>query len=127
VRWLGSLFSFIGRFGCIVQVCAAIFLIGVLLWLVGLVVGFSLGDVDAWLRAHGGLFNMVGTVLFRIGCGFVLLCCVAAVLSALFERARTPETGAAPETDPDPSKPSGLGCAFVALVVGYFAWIGMVR
>lgn len=140
-NWLGALFRFIGHFGCRVQIAAVLFFIAILLSLVGLVAGFDLNDVDLWLQAHGGFFSAVGNVLFRIGCGFVLLCCVAAVLGAIFDRpkrapgpdaaprdllAPPPAPPPAPDVDPDAAKPIGIGCALLALVVGYFAWVGMV-
>jgi hypothetical protein len=54
----------------------------------------------------------VGTFLFRAACGLVLLLCVLAILGALFDRK-------------NPERP-GIGCAVLALVVGYFAWFGLV-
>lgn len=85
-----------------------LFPVGALLMLLG----FNLDDVDAWLDAHGGLFDAVGTVLFRAVCGLVLLLCAIAILGALFDRK-------------NPEKP-GIGCALAALIVGYFAWVGMI-
>jgi hypothetical protein len=108
--WLGALFGFIGRFGWIVLLCAILFLIGILLTLLGLVFGFSLADVDVWLASHRNGFTATADVLFRIGCFGMLSICALAVLGAILDR-RNPER-------------PGFGCALLALVVGYFAWLG---
>lgn len=108
--WLGALLGFIGRFGRIVQLCAVIFLIALVLALAGWVFGFSLDDVDAWLANHSSWITAVADVLFRLGCGFVLLLCVLAVLGAVFDRGN--------------SERPGFGCALLAVVVGYFAFVG---
>jgi uncharacterized membrane protein len=84
------------------------FIIGALLMLLG----FDLADVDRWIEAQGGWLDAVGTFLFRAACGLVLLLCVLAILGALFDRK-------------NPERP-GIGCAVLALVVGYFAWFGLV-
>jgi hypothetical protein len=108
---VGALFRFIGRFGWIVQLCAAIFLIGVILALLGLVFGFSLDDVDAWLAAHGGLFNAAGKALLRVLFGVVLLLCLFVAASPLLFRE-------------DKANRLGWGCWLLTLPVGYLAWIG---
>jgi hypothetical protein len=84
------------------------FLIGALLMLLG----FDLGDVDRWIDAQGGWLDAIGSFLFRAACGLVILLCVLAVLGAIFDRK-------------NPEKP-GIGCVILALIVGYFAWFGMV-
>jgi hypothetical protein len=119
--WPGPLFRFVGRFGPIVLVCAIIFLIGGVLALLGLVFGFTLDDVDAWLAAHSNWLTAAADVLFRLGCCFVLLCCVLVVVGAVYANLRPgPRELEAPGAD----RPPGLGCALVALVVGYFAFVG---
>ena len=112
-----------------------------------MMLGFDLGEVDRGLDAQGGWLDAVGSLLFRAVCGVVLLICVLTVAGAVFERVR-PGPGAgngprdltAPDPDlaerlggpadaepaPEPIKPPGLGCAILALIVGYFAWFGMV-
>lgn len=85
-----------------------LFPVGALLMLFG----FNLDDVDRWLDAHGGVFDAVGTILFRAACALVMLVCAIALLGALLDRK-------------NPDRP-GLGCALAALVVGYFAWFGMI-
>jgi hypothetical protein len=84
------------------------FLIGALLMLLG----FDLGDVDRWIDAQGGWLDALGSFLFRAACGLAILLCVGAVLAAIFDRK-------------NPEKP-GIGCVILALIVGYFAWFGMV-
>jgi uncharacterized membrane protein len=85
------------------------FLIGALLMLLG----FDLGEVDRWIDAQGGWLDALGSFLFRAVCGLVILLCVLAVLAAIFDRK-------------NPEKP-GIGCVILALIVGYFAWFGMVH
>ena len=84
------------------------FLIGVVLVLLG----FNLGNIDLWLEAHGGWIAAIGSLLFRAVCALVLLLCLFMIGGALFDR-RNPER-------------PGLGCAILALVVGYFAWFGVI-
>lgn len=144
--WLGPVFALLARFGPWVVLAAVLLLTGIVLALLGAVFGFSLDDVDIWLAAHGGLFNAAGSLLFRIGCGLVLLLCAATLLGAIFAR-RTPESGPGapqrdliapeprldapesgsgePETEVVPPQAPGWGCALLAIPVGYFAWIGM--
>ena len=86
-----------------------------ILFLVGLglvLLGFDLGDVDRWIDAQGGWLDAVGSFLFRVACGLLLLLCAFMVWGAIFDRK-------------NPEKP-GYGCAFLALITGYFAWFGVV-
>lgn len=89
-----------------------LFLIFFLIGAVLMLLGFDLGDVDRWLDAQAGWLDWVFSWLFRIVCGLVILLCAFMVYSAIFDRK-------------NPEKP-GIGCAFVALIVAYFAWFGMV-
>ena len=126
LSWLGVLFRFIGRFGWIVQLCAALFLVGILLSLVGLVFGFSLGDVDAWLAEHSSWITAVADLLFRLGCLFVLICCAVVVIGAVYDKVRpgTAREPGAPPQETEAGNPPGLGCALIALVIGYLAFVG---
>lgn len=120
-RWLGAIFGFIARFGPIVLLCGVCFLIACVLALLGRVFGFSLDDVDAWLAGHSSWITAVADVLFRVGCFFVLVICAVAVAGAVQARLRPGRRDLeAPEAD----KPSGIGCALVAVVVGYLAFVG---
>jgi len=108
--WIGGLWRFMLGLGAVAPwlfLSFLIFLIGLVLVLLG----FDLNDVDRWIEAQGGLFDAIGTFLFRAGCGVVLLLCALAIGLALFGRR-------------DAERP-GLGCAALALVVGYFAWFGV--
>jgi hypothetical protein len=88
-----------------------LFLIFFLIGLVLVLLGISLGDVDAWLEAHAGPIDSAASFLFRVVCGLVILLCLFMIGSAIFER-------------DNPERP-GVGCALVAVVVAYFAWFGL--
>ena len=86
-----------------------------ILFLVGLVLvllGFDLGDVDRWLDANGGWIEAIADFLFRAVCAGIILLCLFMIGWAIFDR-RNPER-------------PGLGCAFLALIVAYFAWFGVI-
>ena len=89
-----------------------LFLVFFLIGLVLVLLGFDLGEVDNWIDAQGGWLDAVGTVLFRIVCGLVVLLSVVTVWGAIFNRK-------------DPNRP-GLGCAIGAIIIGYFAWFGVI-
>jgi preprotein translocase subunit SecG len=88
-----------------------LFLIFFLIGLVLLLLGFSLGDVDALIGAHAGGIDSAASFLFRVVCGLVLLLCLFMIGWAIFDR-RNPER-------------PGVGCALVAVLVAYFAWFGV--
>ena len=88
-----------------------LFLIFFLIGLALVLLGFDLGDVDRWLEAHGGWIEAVADLLFRAVCAGILLLCLFMIGGAIFDR-RNPER-------------PGLGCAFLALIVAYFAWFGV--
>ncbi|HEY5712310.1 MAG TPA: hypothetical protein VIT38_10475 [Allosphingosinicella sp.] len=108
------------------------FVLGGLLMLLG----FDLGEVDLWIDAQGGWLDAVGSFLFRAFCGLVMLLCAFMVLGFLYDRIfgrRNRDLTAAParesnhtESELEAARPPGLGCAILALIVGYFAWFGMV-
>jgi len=85
--------------------------IATLLSLIGAVAGFTLDDVDVWIDAHIGLFHGIGDVLWRIGCGFALLCCIGGAWVSTFGR--------------DKGARVGWGCLIAAVPIAWFAWIGM--
>jgi hypothetical protein len=89
-----------------------LFLIFFLIGLVLMLLGFDLGDVDAWLDAQAGWLDAAGSFLFRAVCGLAVLLCLFTIGSAIFERK-------------NPERP-GVGCALLALVVAYFAWFGVI-
>jgi hypothetical protein len=88
-----------------------LFLIFFLVGLVLVLLGFSLGDVDAWIDAHAVRIDSIASFLFRVVCGLVILLCLFAIGGAIFDRK-------------NPERP-GVGCALVALIVAYFAWFGV--
>ena len=125
-----------------------LFLLFVPIGIVAVAFGYSLDDIDRWLDAHGGFFETVGTILFRIFWGLVLLSCVTMVVNYILskrvprmEADGTPRDLMAPdperlkqlmhseekkdELDVEPEKPIGLGCVIMAVILGYFAWFGM--
>jgi hypothetical protein len=124
--WLGAFFGFIARFGPIVLLCAVCFLIACALALLGWVFGFTLDDVDAWLSAHSSWITAVADVLFRLGCFFVLVICAVVVVGAVHAKLRPGprDLVGPPEVDREGDRPPGLGCAVVALIVGYLAFVG---
>ena len=88
-----------------------LFLVFFLIGLVLVLLGFSLGDVDALIDAQAGRIEAVASFLFRAVCGLVMLLCLFMIGWAIIDR-RNPER-------------PGVGCASIALVVAYFAWFGV--
>lgn len=88
-----------------------LFLIFFLIGLVLVLLGISLGDVDALIEAQAGRIDAVASFLFRAVCGLVILLCLFMIGGAIFDRN-------------NPERP-GVGCALVAVVVAYFAWFGV--
>lgn len=76
-----------------------------------MLLGFDLGEVEAWLDAHGAVFDLIGAVLFKALLGFILLICAITILGAVFDRK-------------NPDRP-GIVMSLVALLIGYFAWVGI--
>ena len=97
-----------GASGLVIFLFLVFFLIGLVLVLLG----FDLVDVDNWIDSQSGWFETIGTLLFRIVCGIVVLLAVVTVWGAIFDRK-------------DPDRP-GFGCAIGAIIVGYFAWFGVI-
>ena len=89
-----------------------LFLVFFLIGLVLVLLGFDLGDVDRWLEANGGWIEAIADLAFRAVCLGVLLLCLFMIGSAILARK-------------SPDRP-GFGCALLALVVGYFAWFGLI-
>lgn len=131
-------FAIAARFGPWVLLAAFLFLAAILLTILGRIFGFTLDDVDAWLAGHSSWLTAVADILFRLGCLFVLVCCAVVVIGAVhgkFSRAGrdlvtppkappAPIPGFRPEAGREAEKPPGLGCAFLALILGYFAFVG---
>ena len=126
LRWLGRLIGFLWSFSKRSWIDTGVglrprsrssalvlflFLIFFLVGLVLMLLGFNLGELDAWLERHSAAIEAVAMLAFRAVAGFALLICVAMFALAIFDRR-------------NPDRP-GIGCLLVALVAGYFAWIGM--
>jgi hypothetical protein len=89
-----------------------LFVIFFLIGLVLVVLGFGLVDVDRWLESNGGWIEAIADFLFRAVCAGIVLLCLFTVGGAIFGRR-------------SPDRP-GFGCAFLALIVAYFAWFGVI-
>jgi len=109
--WIGGLWRLTARMGpagpwLFLTAMLFLFALGATL------LGFELGDIDRWLEAQSGWLDAVFSLLFQAVCGLVLLLCVGAFIAFLFDRK-------------NPDRP-GVGSLLLALVVGYFAWFGMI-
>ncbi|HEY5723284.1 MAG TPA: hypothetical protein VIT45_13270 [Allosphingosinicella sp.] len=89
-----------------------LFLVFFLIGLVLMLLGFSLGDLDNWLDANAGSLDAIASLMFRALCGLILLVCALTVGMVLFDR-KSPDR-------------LGWGYAAGALVIGYFAWFGLI-
>jgi len=92
------------------------FLVGLILVLLGV----DLNRVDIWLDDHAHQLDAIGSALFRLLCGFVLAMCALLVgggLWQLFDARRRKVEG---------HDRIGLGTVLVAVLIGYFAWFGVV-
>ena len=89
-----------------------LFLIFFLVGLGALALGFSLGDLDNWIDSNAGTLDATASLIFRALCGLILLVCALTVGMVLFDR-KSPDR-------------LGWGYAAGALVVGYFAWFGLI-
>lgn len=78
--------------------------------------GINLNDVDRWLDAQGSWIEAVGSILFRLLCAIILFFCAFGVLGGLWQRTR-------PKGEEDRI---GWGMMLFALVLGYFAWFGVL-
>ncbi len=103
-------------------------LVGVALVLIGV----DLEDADRWLDRQGGWLAALGSAALRVVFGLILLGCAAAVLAGLYQR--LPWHRQAPARDGRKGRQRaqgrqgdgrvGWGMMALALVVGYFAFIG---
>ena len=102
-----------------------LFLVFALVAILLLALGFDLDTVDAWLARQGGWLDALGTIAFKAMLAFVLLMClilggmaVRGIGRRILGRRRT---GKAPE-----EQELGWGTLLLALVLGYFAAVGLV-
>lgn len=152
MRWITGLFGFLWRVarGSWVNVGGGLrphsmasalylflffvfFVVGAILW----ALGFDLGEVERWMDAHAGLFDWVGTWLWRLFCGFVLLICAFVLVFGAYDRLSPGQRAARgrialsnkwrrkSKSEQDAAKPIGCIGFGMALLIGWFAWVGM--
>lgn len=73
--------------------------------------GVAPDQINVWLDAHAGAFDLIGTVLFKALLAFILLICAITILGAVFDRK-------------NPDRP-GIVMSLFALLIGYFCWVGI--
>ncbi|TXL71963.1 hypothetical protein FHP25_27390 [Vineibacter terrae] len=103
-------------------------LVGVVLVLIGV----DLEDADRWLDRQGGWLAALGSAALRVVFGLVLLGCAVAVLAGLYQRLpgrrQVPVWDGRKERRRTQSRQGdgriGWGMMILALVIGYFAFIG---
>ena len=75
------------------------------------------GGTPLFIRsAQGSWIEAVGSILFRLLCAIILFFCAFGVLGGLWQRTR-------PKGEEDRI---GWGMMLFALVLGYFAWFGVL-
>jgi hypothetical protein len=95
-----------------------LFLIFALIGAIVLLLGYQLGDADRWFDAQAGWIEIVATLLFRALCALAVLLCAGTIVLGIDGRLR-------PRPDAE-DRPPGWGAMIAALVVGYFAWFGVI-
>lgn len=111
IEGIGGIIRFIFAFA--VRAGGPWVLLALILFAIGLalvLLGFDLGEVDAWIEERG-LIEAVVDVVMRIVCGLILLICLLTAWAFVFDRK-------------NPERP-GFGCLLLAVLVGYFAWVGL--
>jgi hypothetical protein len=110
-------------------------MIGIPFYVAGLIFGFDgLGMLDRLEERHGGQIATAGDLLFRVASGLVLLICMTGVYLVIrdqigkWRRRRSEKFIASPRRieAAEKEKPAGCGCLVVSIIVGYFAWFGLV-
>jgi len=95
-----------------------LFLVFFVIGAVVLLLGYGLGDADRWFDRQAGWIEIVATLAFRGVCALALLLCVGTIGVGIVGRLAPPREGE--------DGPPGWGAMFAALVVGYFAWFGII-
>jgi hypothetical protein len=106
---------------------SAFLMIGIPFHVTGLIFGFDgLALIDRWLNRHGVLISSVGDLIFRMASGILFLICLMGVVIVI--RGKIASGRSAPRQRGDGSRsgdaPPGFGCLTLAIIVGYFAWVG---
>ena len=94
-----------------------LFLLFFIIGLILVLFGVDLNKLDVWLDAQGGWLDAVGSVLFRALCGFILLMCAVAIVGGVCQRVIPSMKG---------EDRIGIGMMIGAVLVGYFAWFGVI-
>jgi hypothetical protein len=127
-RFLGALWGFSRRSWVTVHEdlrprsgASALYLfLFLLFFIVGLVLvllGVDLDSIDRWFDAHAEWFDAVGSALFRILFGVILAMCGLVIVGGLCQRVVPSMKG---------EDRIGVGMMIGALLVGYFAWFGVI-
>lgn len=95
-----------------------LFLVFFLIGAIVLLLGYELGDADRWIDSQAGWLEIVASLLFRGVCALAVLLCVGTIGFGIYFRLFPPREAEDP--------PPGWGAMTIALVVGYFAWFGII-
>jgi len=132
IRWIGWLWGALWRFSRRTWVSVNpdlrprspvsglylfLFLVFFIIGLILILLGVDLNDVDVWLEAQSGWLDVVGSVLFRALCGFIMLMCAVVVVGGVCQRV-------IPSLKDDDR--ITVGMMIGAVPIAYFAWFGVV-
>lgn len=88
-----------------------LFFVFFLIGLVLVLLGFDLGEVEAWLDRHADLFDLIGTILFKGLLLGILAICLLVVASPVIDRSNKDRPG---------------GCMIlIAIAIGYVCVVGV--
>ena len=99
-----------------------LFLIFAIIGAILLLLGIDLDTADRWIDAQGGWLDALGSLLFRIVCALVMITAAIIAVAGTWQRLISPRHGA----DGKPVDTFGWGAIFVAALVGYFSWFGVI-
>lgn len=98
-----------------------LFLVFFLVGGVALLLGYDLNTVDRWLDRQTNWLDALGSLLFRLLCGAILLLCVAGVAGGVYQKI----AGGKPRSPDEERDAIGWGGIVTCAVIGYFAWFGV--
>ena len=88
-----------------------LFFVFFLIGLVLVLLGFDLGEVEAWLDSHADLFDLIGTILFKGLLLGILAICLLIATSPITDRSNKDRPG---------------GCMIlIAIAIGYVCVVGV--